>query len=219
MTDTQPDAPGAPGSVVPARKRSPRGTGRARLVGAAAGLFVERGVGGTSLQAIADRLGVTKAAVYHQFATKDEIVLAVAEQIIVRLGAIADSAEAAARAEEAVRVTIDGLADLVVSERGLASIFQTDPAMAQILDTHETYRTQIARIDAILLGPAPTVQRRIAFAFAGGGVMSLGGARGLDDVPDDVLRPAIASAMSRALAVDGSFSALQGSGLLKDSAP
>jgi AcrR family transcriptional regulator len=204
MTDTQPDATGA---TVAARTRSPRGTGRARLVGAATQLFVERGVGSTSLQAIADRLGVTKAAVYHQFATKDEIVLAVADQIIARLGAIADSAEATGSPDDAVRVTIDGLADLVVSERGLASISQTDPAMAQILGAHEPYLAEIARIDAILLGPAPTVHRRIAFAFAGGGVMSLGAARGLDDVPDDVLRVAIASVMTRALAADGSSAA------------
>ena len=34
---------------------------------------------GTSLQMIADAMGVTKAAVYHQFHTKEEIVLAVAE--------------------------------------------------------------------------------------------------------------------------------------------
>jgi AcrR family transcriptional regulator len=192
----------APEGAHPVRKRSPRGTGRARLVDAATELFVERGVGGTSLQAIADRLGVTKAAVYHQFATKDEIVLAVAERIIVRLGAIADSAETAPHPDAAVRVTIDGLADLVVSERGLASIFRTDPAMAQILGDYEPYARQIARIDGVLLGPSPTVERRIAFAFAGGGMMSLGGDRSLDDVPNDMLRAAIASAMARALAAE-----------------
>ena len=34
---------------------------------------------------IADEVGVTKAAVYHQFNTKDEIVLAVAEVELARL--------------------------------------------------------------------------------------------------------------------------------------
>jgi AcrR family transcriptional regulator len=194
--------PEAPRDLAPTRRRSPRGTGRARLVEAATELFVERGVGGTSLQAIADRLGVTKAAVYHQFATKDEIVLAVAERIIVRLGGIADAAESAPGPNEAVISTIAGLADLVVNERGLASIFRTDPAMAHILEAHEPYVHQIARIDALLLGDDPTVERRINFAFAGGGVLSLGGARGLDDVPDDVLRAGLASAMARALAPD-----------------
>ena len=52
---------------------------RRRTVEAALHLFARHGVGGTSLQAIADDLGLTKAAVYHQFRTKDEIALAVIE--------------------------------------------------------------------------------------------------------------------------------------------
>ena len=46
-----------------------------RVIEAALDLFAEHGISGTSLQMIADGLGVTKAAVYHQFPTKDEIVL------------------------------------------------------------------------------------------------------------------------------------------------
>src|SRR5579862_7894371 len=46
-----------------------------RVSEAALELFSQHGVGGTSLQMIADALGVTKAAVYHQFKTKDEIVI------------------------------------------------------------------------------------------------------------------------------------------------
>jgi AcrR family transcriptional regulator len=49
-----------------------------RIIDAALALFAERGIGGTSLQMIADAIGVTKAAVYHQYNTKDEIVVAVA---------------------------------------------------------------------------------------------------------------------------------------------
>ena len=36
---------------------------------------------------IADAIGVTKAAVYHQFKTKDEIVVAVAEVDLLKLEA------------------------------------------------------------------------------------------------------------------------------------
>lgn len=36
-------------------------------------LFADHGVSGTSLQLIAGAMGVMKAAVYHQFKTKDEI--------------------------------------------------------------------------------------------------------------------------------------------------
>jgi len=48
-----------------------------RIVRAAHELFGQHGVSGTSLQMIADAVGVTKAAVYHQFKSKDDVVLAV----------------------------------------------------------------------------------------------------------------------------------------------
>ena len=43
---------------------------------------------------IADAIGVTKAAVYHQFKTKEEIVIAVMETDLVQLEAALDAAEA-----------------------------------------------------------------------------------------------------------------------------
>jgi AcrR family transcriptional regulator len=51
---------------------------QARVVDAALLLFGEHGIAGTSLSMIAEAIGVTKAAIYHQYNTKDEIVLAVA---------------------------------------------------------------------------------------------------------------------------------------------
>jgi AcrR family transcriptional regulator len=50
----------------------PRSAAQTRILIAALNLFADHGVSGTSLQMIADALGVTKAAVYHQFKTKDE---------------------------------------------------------------------------------------------------------------------------------------------------
>jgi len=37
-------------------------------------MFAERGYAGTSLREIAERLGVTKAAVYYHFPTKEDIL-------------------------------------------------------------------------------------------------------------------------------------------------
>ena len=53
-----------------------------RIIDATLPLFGDHGVSGTSLQMIADRLGVTKAAVHHQFPTKDEIVAMAAGGLI-----------------------------------------------------------------------------------------------------------------------------------------
>src|SRR5262244_3601544 len=65
-----------------------------RIIEAALALFAEHGISGTSLQMIADALGVTKAAVYHQYNTKQEIVLAVARIVLAGLEAAVTAAEA-----------------------------------------------------------------------------------------------------------------------------
>lgn len=153
----------------------------------------------TSLQSIADRLGVTKAAVYHQFASKEEIVLAVAEPVIGLLRAIADAAEPLQEKDARARV-IEGLVDLALAQRGTAAIMRRDPTMAQTLDSHAPYLEQIARIDALLLGTDPTPELRVALAFAGGGIMALGSLPGLDG-PTQNIRAGLVAAMTRALTV------------------
>ncbi|WP_104088192.1 TetR/AcrR family transcriptional regulator [Arthrobacter sp. GMC3] len=185
---------------VPAvRRRSPRGQGKSKVIEAASGLFAEQGVSGTSLREIADRMGVTKAAVYHQFASKEEIVLAVAEPVIARLQAIADHADSLSPGP-ALTATVEGLVDLALAERGTAAVIRRDPVMARILDSHVPYSLQIARIDAHLLGHDPSVERRVAMAFAGGGIMALGALPDFDVLPEQ-LRAGLVSAMIRALAV------------------
>ena len=72
----------------------PRTAAQTRVITAALALFAEHGVAGTSLQMIADAIGVSKAAVYHQFNTKAEIVLATAETELVGLEAAVEAAEA-----------------------------------------------------------------------------------------------------------------------------
>ncbi|MFI9269478.1 TetR/AcrR family transcriptional regulator [Kitasatospora sp. NPDC052896] len=52
----------------------PRSDTRARIIAVALDLFAEQGYEKTSLREIADRLGVTKAALYYHFKTKDDIV-------------------------------------------------------------------------------------------------------------------------------------------------
>ncbi|GAA0675441.1 TetR family transcriptional regulator [Kitasatospora atroaurantiaca] len=54
--------------------QSPRSDTRARIIDVALELFAEQGYEKTSLREIADRLGVTKAALYYHFKTKDDIV-------------------------------------------------------------------------------------------------------------------------------------------------
>ena len=87
MSPATPVAAGGPASP-------PYRAAQTRIINVALDLFTKHGVGGTSLQMIADTLGVTKAAVYHQFKTKDEIVLAAAEAELARVETAIEAAEA-----------------------------------------------------------------------------------------------------------------------------
>jgi AcrR family transcriptional regulator len=57
-----------------ARAESPRGRTRERIQSIALELFAEQGYEKTSLREIAERLGVTKAALYYHFKSKEDIV-------------------------------------------------------------------------------------------------------------------------------------------------
>ena len=49
---------------------------RERILNVALDLFTEKGFDGASLREIAEQLGVTKAAIYYHFASKDDILMA-----------------------------------------------------------------------------------------------------------------------------------------------
>jgi AcrR family transcriptional regulator len=155
-----------------------------RIVEAALALFTEHGIGGTSLQMIADAIGVTKAAVYHQYNTKDAIVLAVAEVVLAGLEAAVTAAEAERSRARAREVLVAGMIDLAVERRRMAGILQRDPVMLRFLDEHPPFRQVMVRVNRVLMGgasgPAARVQTAtVAAAIAGAVVHPL--ALDLDD--------------------------------------
>jgi AcrR family transcriptional regulator len=76
------------------------GDTRQRILDVSAELFVEQGYDATSLREIAERLGVTKAALYYHFTSKDEILRALLEPGNVLLTELLARLEAAHGSEE-----------------------------------------------------------------------------------------------------------------------
>jgi AcrR family transcriptional regulator len=159
-----------------------------RIITATLPLFAEHGVSGTSLQMIADALGVTKAAVYHQFPSKDEIVLAVAEVELARLEVAIDAAEAETSSVRAREVLLTQVVDLAVARRRMASALQGDPVMIRLLGEHEPFRDLMTRLYTVLLGEEPGPASRVPAAMIAG---AIGGAVAnplVDDIDDETLR-------------------------------
>ena len=129
----------------------PRSAAQTRIITAALDLFGEHGVSGTSLQMIADAIGVTKAAVYHQFKTKEEIVIAVLEVDLLQLESALDVAEAEdGRPAREVLLTL--VIDLAVQRRRIVSALQQDPVIVRLLAKHEPFLQLMDRLFTVLTG-------------------------------------------------------------------
>lgn len=134
----------------------PRGDAPADLVlGTALRLFATHGVAGTSLQRIADELGVTKAAVYHHFRTKAAIVGAVLapafEEVARATAAARDVPDLAQRR----RLLVHELAANAVGNREVYAVMLRDVAVAAVL-ADESARAATAAFDelhTLLIGP------------------------------------------------------------------
>jgi AcrR family transcriptional regulator len=140
---------------------------QSRILVAALALFAEHGISGTSLQMIADAIGVTKAAVYHQYNTKDEIVLAVASDVLAALEAAVTAAEtwrprSRARARA---VLIDHMVDLAVERRQMAGVLQRDPVMLRFLQEHAPFRRVMERVNRVLLAGSIDPAARVLTAI------------------------------------------------------
>jgi AcrR family transcriptional regulator len=166
----------APGAV-------PGSPAKSRIVGAAVGLFAAHGVGGTSLQMIADAIGVTKAAVYHQFKTKDEIVIAVAEAELARVEAAVVAAEAEPDLGRARELLLSRMVDLAVERRQMESTLVADPVLNRFFASHEPFHRLMGRLYRVLMAsddPAARLSGVMLTAALGGAVMHPMTA-GLDD--------------------------------------
>lgn len=161
---------------------------KARIIAAALDLFGRHGVGGTSLQMIADEIGVTKAAVYHQYKTKDEIVLAAAEAELARLQAVVEAAEAEPSRKRARDAAVAGIVDLAVERRRTVSTILSDPAIVGFFAEHEAFRDVLHRLRRLLLGddagPEARVRTAMLIAAISGAVIH----PFVVDLDDDVLR-------------------------------
>ena len=153
----------------------PRREAQARVVRAALELFGQHGVSGTSLQMIADAVGVTKAAVYHQFNTKEAIVIAVLEADLVQLESALDTAEAEPDRPRARAVLLALVIDLAVQRRRIVSALQQDPVIVRLLAKHEPFLHLMGRLFAVLTGDDATAAARVRGAMIsaaiGGAVM------------------------------------------------
>jgi len=135
------------------------------VINAALKLFAQNGVGGTSLRMIASELGVTVAAVYHQYNTKDEIIYAAVESELRRLEAVVDAAEAEPTAGAAREALVTGMVELALGGTGRSvSAVLSDPIVTGWFHRNRRYRDLIPRMRRLLMGEETSREQRIRTA-------------------------------------------------------
>ena len=163
---------------------TPRSEAQLRTLRAALELFAEHGVSATSYQMIADTVGVTKGAIYHQFKTKDELVVAVAELELSRLEDALAAAESLDCRDEAREFLLNRVIDHAVDHRRAANTLQFDPVLVRLLSEHKPFQSFIERLYGMLIGDEPgsdTQVRLAALTCVVGGTVAHPLVAGLDD--------------------------------------
>ena len=134
-------------------------------------LFSEQGFDGTSLQQIADRLGVTKAALYYHYRSKDELLAAVVEPLFTNLEAFMDSAESSEGRKPAHRrQRLAAYVDCQLAHRDVLGFLSRDLA---VLGRPAVAKRSLAlrdRISTAIAGSDLSLQNRIRVSFALSGV-------------------------------------------------
>lgn len=150
----------------------PRTAAQTRILVAALDLFGDHGVSGTSLQMIADALGVTKAAVYHQFKTKDEIIIAVTEMQLARLEAALEDAEAAEDRPRVRELLLGKVIEMAVEQRRIVGVMQSDPVIIRFLAEHKPFQAFLERLYAALIGDDTGPETLVQAAMLSGAIGS-----------------------------------------------
>ncbi|MBB5960155.1 AcrR family transcriptional regulator [Saccharothrix tamanrassetensis] len=169
---------------------------KARAQAIARELFLKQGVQRTSLQEIADRLGITKPALYYHFSSREDLVRSVV------LPLFDDGEEFVAEAERtgpAPRALLEGYFDLHHRHREVVALIVHELTSLNELGLVDRVFVWRERLGALLVGPEPSL------ADAAKATVALGGLADcvliFPNAPRDELRAAGVAAACAALGV------------------
>jgi AcrR family transcriptional regulator len=164
-----------------------RGDTRARIQQVAVELFTEHGYEGTSLREIAERLNVTKAALYYHFKSKEDIVRSLVEDYYGQMDALIAWGREQPRTADARSDILSRYVSIVAEgDKVFRMLHQNQAAvntMASAKSRGELFRERIHSLIDLLTEPGAPMPERLRAAMALGGI-SLGWMFFADQVPD-----------------------------------
>jgi AcrR family transcriptional regulator len=177
-------------------------SGRIRSV--AAELFAEKGYGETSLREIAERLGITKAALYYHYPSKEQLLQAIVQPFFDDIRVLVAQAEQALPSGPALRSFFEAYLDMLLGHRTVCALFLRDASsIVAIVPLYKEAIHLTRRLNSSIAGPDATDEHRLrtAAAFEVLGVALLTSSW-LPDIPDDTVRKTLLDAAIRVLDSD-----------------
>ncbi len=148
--------------------RQRTGDTRARIQRVAIELFSERGVQQTSLRDIADRLGVTKPALYYHFSSREDLLNSLVQPLIEDFEAYAAEQQAAAPVE--ARELLGSYFDLAYRHRTLIQLAIRDLAVLHELKLADRFIQWRGQLADLLIGTTPSFADQVRCMVAIGGL-------------------------------------------------
>ncbi|GAA2680351.1 TetR family transcriptional regulator [Nonomuraea recticatena] len=132
-----------------------------RILEAARALFAARGYRATSMQAIADEVGISKAALYYHFDSKEEILRRLTIPLLDELEAVLAEAESCDSAEEVRWRAIEGYVDVHLRHRQTLTMLVKDMTLLVQAPIADRFRTAIALANELVAGPGCGLEQRV----------------------------------------------------------
>lgn len=143
-----------------------------RILPTALTLFGEHGYHGTSMQRIADALGVTRAAFYYHYESKQDLLRALAEPLVADFEALAERLQGRGHHADAM---LAGYLDVLLAHGRVLRFVANDPAVQADTDVGVRLRTAYDRISGALAatteGTDPDLRAACALGAVSAGVI------------------------------------------------
>jgi len=143
---------------------------RTRILDAAVSLFGEYGYAGTSVRDIAERLGLTKAALYYHFPSKETILDALLDPFVTELTRIVELVRSPS--PPCPRATVELMAGLLAGPGSVLSALVNDPSVLHRKIGEEDVFSLSEEVIRAIAGPNPTADALLRARCALGAVQS-----------------------------------------------
>ena len=146
--------------------QTPRGDTRARILDVAMELFAEHGYEKTSLREIADRLGVTKAALYYHFRTKEDILAGIVDSMSAPIDEAIAWGEQQEYSPEVRDEIVRRFSRGMAGRQPLLRFFHENQPTIRELAVGTRFKERMMALTRLMQGPEPTFEDRVRAAIS-----------------------------------------------------